>query len=436
MSCFYTYFPPLVGYLCVITVWLCGCGGALIERPTSGVCARAPLRQWADKAAYSLTFSAFHAVHLYDQDGDGKALALPEHGCAQGCQAVLSYPDPQRFSGGDPAFSRMSGRSFTYDNALAVLWRTEQGDLAGAEAILRTLVALQRPNGAWGFSFSTGNDGFYNAGYVRTGAVAWVVYALARWQTASLDKRFAEPLARGIRWILAERNASGLYDAGYGRWRNDTQFDPDFVAQFAATEHQIDVWYALMATVQAAPQLAADLELPQRAEALAATMKRLLWMDQQHRFAQGFQGESQDSHSALDAAGTWAALWLWSQRNPELAADILRTVTSQHAVSIGDWRGLRPYLTQEPLTWFVEGSLAEPLLLSRLGRAQQAHESLQQFADLACAGQVPLVYSPVWADDFPLSPAAAPTLWFALVASELLEGKSFLWTETATSARP
>jgi len=87
---------------------------------------------------------------------------------------VVSYPEPRRYGGGPTSFERMAGRSFVYDNALYVLLRSFEGQEVAARQVLQTIAALQRPDGAWGFSFNIRGDGFYNVDYVRTGAVAWV----------------------------------------------------------------------------------------------------------------------------------------------------------------------------------------------------------------------------------------------------------------------
>ncbi len=414
------------------TVWL-GCASPALVRPTLGDCAHPEARLWFDKAAKSLVIQPYQPRKAYDQDARNQVIPFAMGPLPPDSTAVLSYPYPERFEGARPGFLLMRGRSFVYDDALVALWLTSQGDHDGARRILQTLAALQRPDGAWGFGFQVTGDGFYNAAYVRTGAVAWAIYALARWQSASHDLRFASTLDRSARWLLAQKHeGNGLYDAGTGRWTDDSHFEPEFVANFAATEHQIDAWFALMATADAAPALDAELHLRAAATELAGAIERGLWLQKDERYAQGRTREYPDFHSALDASGTWAALYALAAVHPGRAKDVLDFVQVHHQIEVAGWQGLRPYQDQPPETWFVEGSLARPLALHRLGQTDAARKALQPFTDLACAGGVPLVYSPVWAQDFPLSPATAPTVWFLFAASEIAGGQApFLWTEKA-----
>jgi hypothetical protein len=412
------------------------CSSPALVRPTEGDCSRADARFWLDKATTSLVIHPYQPKAVYDQDARNRPVPVTLGNLPPDSTAALSYPYPQRFEGGQPGFLMMRGRSFVYDDALVALWLTSQGDRDGARRILQTLAALQRPDGAWGFGFQVDGDGFYNASYVRTGTCAWALYALARWQKATQDQRFQPQIERGVRWLLAQKHGgNGLYDAGVGRWTDDAHFDPAFVAGFAATEHQIDAWFALQAVADAAPELDAVLHLRIAAADLAGAIERGLWLQKDERYAQGRTRQYPDFHSALDASGTWAALYALAAVNPGRAQDVLAFVQEHHPIEIAGWQGLRPYQDEPPDTWFVEGSLARPLALHRLGQTEAAQKALQPFADLACAGGVPLVYSPVWAQDFPLSPATAPTVWFLFTASEIAGGQApFLWNERARPA--
>lgn len=409
------------------------CSPAVLVRPTEGNCVQAEGASWSAKARNSLVFAAYRPGKVYDIDRNNRPVDFRIGPLPTDSKAVLSYPDTTRFGGGDAGFAQMRGRSFVYDDALAVLWLTASRDQTTARQVLQSLAALQRPDGAWGFGFQVQGDGFYNMAYVRAGAVAWVVYAFARYQSAFHDNRFAPQLRHGVRWLLSQRDeATGLIFAGSGRWLDNTHFEPEFIANFAATEHQIDAWFALRAAADADAALAAELQPNFVADALAAAIEKKLWMEGDGRYAQGASATGIDGRSALDAAGTWAAVFALANGNPARADDLLRYVNRAHSWTIGGWLGWRPYLSEPPPTWFVEGSIAIPLVQMRLDHHEQAKATFQGFIDLACSAGVPLVYSPGWFEDFPLSPAVAPTVWFLFAASEILEGEpAFLWNETA-----
>lgn len=397
---------------------------------SQGACVDADPKTWLAKAKASLVVRPYRPSVVYDVGADGKAVAVAIGVVPEDSLAVLSYPHTERFRGGDAGFQQMRGRSFVYDDALAVLWWTSVGDLDTARRVLQTLAALQRPDGAWGFGFAAEGDGFYNASYVRTGAVAWVVYAIAKYQFEAKDLRFAGPLAKACTWLLGQRDAKGLVRGGYGHWVGPDQFDPTFRATWMATEHQIDAWFALHAAADADPRLEKRLGLRLVALELSRAIEKHLWLGDEARYAQAALPEGTDRHSALDAAGTWSALYAIALGKPTRARQALDWVAQHHAIVIAGWRGLRPYLDQAPETWFVEGAVAETLAQWRLGNLDAARAGLQVFADLACEGGVPLVYSPVWQEDFPLSPAVAPTVWFLFAGAEIVDGADrFLWQE-------
>ena len=415
---------------CLLVCVLPACA-TVLQRPLTGPCVEPDPQVWLAKAAKSLVFAPFSPRGpIYDQH---RRHAVPVHiGPVDPlAQAVISYPFPERFAGGDSGFIDLKRRSFVYDDALAVVWLTASGDLARAQGLCFALRALQLPDGAWGFSFAAQDDGFYNAGYVRAGTVAWVVYALARYQHASADRQFVDTLERGLLWLQGQTDARGLVRAGRGRWIDGDTFDPDFDAHFSATEHQIDIWFAYAAAGQADPDLAARLQLPAASSKLLAALDAHLWLDGSERYAQGINADARDDTSALDAAGTWAALLDLARAKPGRAKAALAWVQRHHTVQVGGWQGLRPYMPDPPATWFVEGSLALALGWWRLGEQETARQAFAPAVQLACAGEVPLVYAPDWNVDFPLSPAAAPTLWFLLTGSELHGGKALVWTERA-----
>ncbi|MSP90885.1 MAG: hypothetical protein EXR79_03630 [Myxococcales bacterium] len=428
-----------VGVTCAAAA-AAGCGSAQLERPTSGPCVAADLVREAARARTSLVVKRWRPGPFYDAGhGASHVSWTARRSWGADAEAVISFPDPDRFAGAPDGFSRLVTRSWVYDAALVVLWRVRTGDVAAAARLLDTLAALQREDGAWGFSFAVENDGFYNAAYVRTGAVAWVVYAFAKYQRYSGDRRFAEVLAAGVGWLLGQIDPrTGLVRAGSGRWLGPDRFDPDAVADFTATEHVLDAWFALRAAALADPELNRRYALDGAADRLAAAAEARLWLPATRRYAQGAGATHTDTRSALDAAGTWAALYALAHGQPLRARGVLDWVAAEHAIAVAGWRGLRPYARAAPDTWFVEGSLAVAMVLARLGALAEARATLHPFAQLACSGGVPLVYSPIWREDFPLSPAAAPTVWFLFAADEVAHGHpGWLWNERpAAGAAP
>lgn len=401
-----------------------GCAGPELQRPHAGRCAAPDVRHWAALASSSLQVAKFVARPLYDLDGAGGALHLPPVTCVD-CWAVVSYPDPLRHAGGEPGFARLKNRSFTYDNALVALVRLSEGRVAEARQLLSTLAALQRTDGGWGFSFNITGDGFYNAGYVRAGVVSWVLYAMARYTEVTKDRRYIAAMRRAGLWLLAHRApTTGLILGGRGRWLDaGARYEPGYVAPWASTEHNVDAWFAVRLAAHVDPAGRWPLLKP-----LGAAIQQHLWLDSEGRYARGVTGTTHDRVAALDAAGTWSALFTIAAGQPARAVRAIAFVDDRLGFQEGGWQAHRPDDERGDRLWFVEASVARGMTLARLGQVRRARESLTQLAQWACARGLPLAYSDRWAQDFPLTPAAAPTAWFVLAAREVAQQQpAFLW---------
>ena len=305
------------------------------------------------------------------------------------------------------------------------LVRLSEGRKEESRQLLSTLAALQDAQGAWGFSFNVRGDGFYNAGYIRTGVVSWVLYAMARYTEVTADRRFVPNMRRAGAWLKAQLDPSnGLIRGGKGRWVNGgARFEPTHVATWASTEHNVDAWFALRLAVKLDPQ--GPWPDP---SALQKAIASRLWMAGQGRYARGIQGTKRDTVVALDAAGTWSALHAIASRQTSRAVRALTFVDERLGFQEAGWHAHRPDSEVGVDLWFVEGSVARGMALSRLGQPIRAKRALSQLAQWACARGLPLAYSSRWHRDFPLTPAAAPTAWFVLAAREVIRGEApFLW---------
>ena len=126
---------------CLLVCVLPACA-TVLQRPLTGPCVEPDPQVWLAKAAKSLVFAPFSPRGpIYDQH---RRHAVPVHiGPVDPlAQAVISYPFPERFAGGDSGFIDLKRRSFVYDDALAVVWLTASGDLARALSADHGLLAL------------------------------------------------------------------------------------------------------------------------------------------------------------------------------------------------------------------------------------------------------------------------------------------------------
>src|SRR4051794_10050745 len=127
---------------------------------------------------------------------------------ARGKLLVRSFDIPES----DPAFGRLVGRSYTYDNALATFAFISVGARGQAEQLLDQLKALQRTDGSLEYAFNA--DTGLSVSQFRAGAMAWVGYAAVAYREAYGNSRYDNMLAGIVRYLLALRNSDGLVRGG------------------------------------------------------------------------------------------------------------------------------------------------------------------------------------------------------------------------------
>lgn len=329
------------------------------------------------------------------------------------------------FAGADTV---LAGRSYIYDNALALLWFAWTGDEQVSRGLASTLVASQGAGGAWGAYLPLDDDDCYNDRYVRSGIVGWAAYALsyyARKYSSDAARKGAEQAAGYLEAQIVDDPGAetvGLVQGGRGRWVGKDgveRFEAEYRFSSAVTEHQFDAHQALAHTGRPA------------AAKLAAQVKARLWLKQEGRFALAAHPEQVDSRRALDAAGAWGALWLADAGDEAGARRSLSYTRQAFATRDRSLCGYRPYLDPvegpqsvrpEDLI-FVEGTLGVGLAAHRLGDKETAREALGLAVQLSCSTAGGLPYANVEAAGFSTLPGVAPTLWFLLLEREMRLGK-------------
>jgi hypothetical protein len=209
--------------------------------------------------------------------------------------AVFSYIIPQS----DPSYPFLFNRSWIYDDALAVISWSMEGECQAAKDALSALTGLLDVEGKLGFSYNT-NDLFFHTLY-RTGAIAWVGYSFVFYQEACGDSQFQAAVESIADWVLTMQDpTTGSVKGG-----------PD-VAWFS-TEHNIDAYFFLRdlglltgntSYLDAAGQIKQSL--------LTNHSDGGHWNPSYSCFQQGIG----DTMKALDAA-SWGALFLFSIGQPD-----------------------------------------------------------------------------------------------------------------------
>ncbi|EOA7183468.1 prophage tail fiber N-terminal domain-containing protein [Escherichia coli] len=212
----------------------------------------------------------------------------------------------------DPDVIRvMKDRCYTYDQALAALALMVQRHEA-VERYVSGLCALVDENGGVKF-FVNRLSAMSSRAYYRLGNAAWVYYALAfyleKYPDGAQVNIVRAKLLSGISWLdsflvtAPSDLREGLYKGGLGRYVNG-EFDASFVAEWCALEHNVDIWFLF--------ELMGRLEFDgfiQRADALAKSIIRGFWMEEEGRFRQGVHPTSYDNAAALDQS-SWGGLFV------------------------------------------------------------------------------------------------------------------------------
>lgn len=375
---------------------------------------------------------------------------------------LLSY----RVSRDDPVYRYLYGRSAIYDDALGAIAFTMVHRYRETEYLLSSIARLVGADGSLWFAYNTQNDwpseSDHEGALVRTGALAWVGYALTYYlQARELENAgfaFQDPLgfqyrqgAEAIAQYILARQVSASDDPRSGLVTGGTGFSMvtfpdataspletyrDAAAQWVSTEHNIDAWYFLR-------DLGRLTSNPRYSEAAEQIRLRLLglWSDPDGQFIQGIHDDlTPDTVLPLDGA-SWGAIFLLSQGRDAQAGRCLDAMEKRFGVRLSDVRGYRPYRSEPVFTdervnkfyyppagrlWedlpFVwgEGSLGAAAAYIRAGQTGEALDVMESMRALAVDGGLRYASAPV-PYQFPDYPSVASTAWF-VIAAEMQRG--------------
>ena len=213
-------------------------------------------------------------------------------------------------------------------------------------------VGTLQPTNSLGFSYDIYN-GQVDQAYIRAGAMAWVCYAYAIYMSMALDYTPALYLQRMLNFLLTLQSSdsdlrNGLLYLGYGKYQDPGyQFIPG-VQTTVSTEHNVDAYFAFKRAAKALPTAATQLlktgaingsqaaslnatavTVSAVADTISAKLTANLYVppatDPGH-FAQGASSSGLDTSQALDASGTWAALFCDSTGDDTKATECLKFV--------------------------------------------------------------------------------------------------------------
>ncbi|WP_200286420.1 hypothetical protein [Rhabdochromatium marinum] len=346
---------------------------------------------------------------------------------------VLSYIVPPN----DPVYPYLFSRSFIYDDAVAVISFTMEGEYDAAAKTLRALSNLIEPDGKLGFSHNT-HDLFTHESY-RTGAISWVGYAFVFYQYVTGDSQFqtdAEGIANWVLTMLVPQAVGSSVKGG-----------PD--VEWFSTEHNIDTYFFL----RDLGKITGNSSYSEAAESIKASLLANHYNLDYGTFQQGIG----DPVRSLDAA-SWGSIFLRSIGEHEKSDSSLTFIDKIHTELPGEnlqytdtffhrvtcdiegrikmIDGYKPWVgyvegvfwPDIPLAW-SEGSLGVAMAYSRSGNRRKAFRILWNSRKMG--GQDSgIVYScpppPDQNDDFSGWKSVAGTAWWIMVNSK---NSARFWSE-------
>ncbi len=230
-------------------------------------------------------------------------------------------------------------RSYIYDVALALLVLIAEYSLTGStelKLLIKNLFDSTKKlvNSKNAFNFSYPSYGYYSDEYIRNGAVAWMLEALAKAVKFIPELRTTENInyIKSIaNYLVSEIQANGLVRGGYGKYNPDWTFDKNYIVPWYSTEHNIDSYFALK-TVYEITQEQIYLD---KANQIKHSLINLIFDGE--KLTQGYN----DSALALDIH-TWGTIFLYK-------------AFEDKNIAISNYRYLDEYFFKRPYAYYSPG---------------------------------------------------------------------------------
>lgn len=337
-----------------------------------------------------------------------------------------------------------SGRCYLYDQAIAAIAvLMYENDAQQAHAILKGVLNFQNPDGSFGFSWDTynkegKNGNFCDFKYIRTGANAWIGYAMTFYQNFTSDDAFLTPTMKLAAWLNREIHPQyGLIKGGFGRYVGN-----NFIAEtqnWMSTEHNIDAWFFISELAI----ITENSDYKKFAKQLKNKILKFLWNDKAGRFNQGLNYNGEIDNARVLDVNSWGAMFLRACGESEKAKRALLYAEKVFNNSIRyentRFYGYKPYVGYSKYhginwTWrkfiWTEGSLGMAMAYLKIGDNQKAEEILhnmakiQMFFNDRSKGSINYsLYNGNEIKDFSRLSSVGGTAWFLMVWSAFKKPK-------------
>ena len=382
---------------------------------------------------------------------------------------ILSYRVPP----GHPVYPYLSGRSYIYDDALAVIAFTMTEHYQQAESILLALNRLSTKEGALWFGYNTHNSWpspkDHEGALQRTGATAWVGYSIVYYLQKRMEENenfllddplapklltFAETIAKFLipKQILAKSDLRyGLITGGIGTYNLKLSSDSKIITdeydsnpvEWVSSEHNIDAYFFLRDLARITKKA-----IYNKSSTLIRTGLIKIWDPNSGQFFRGIKkSQGIDRYLPLDTA-SWGAFFLKAIAEPHKANLSLAATDHFYATSGNTLKGYAPYYKETVyedarvnshyypetpgMTWnklrFIwgEGSFGVAAAFAKLGDRPRAFTIIEDIKDLEVAGGIRYASQEI-PYRFSTFPSVASTAWLVISLQLLINPNDLFW---------
>lgn len=314
---------------------------------------------------------------------------------------LIPVDDPQYNKDGSNALGTygymLNSRTWAYDVGLALLVFTTSKDYNICKEMLDRMAFEQNQDGSFNFSYDIYIGQLFE-GYVRTGAIGWLVWGACYYTLESGDRSYISMIKKAGEWMLSrqiiDKNDAryGLLIGGYGAYNMIDNSYIDGEIEWCSVEHQCSGLQAL----QGCSLVLEEDKYKKAAELVRDQLYEKCYDGKNGRFFQGVNITSIDKGWALDCT-TWAGMLIFSILNTDEAKKCLETAKTVYLTKnksiiqstekdyynttySGEetFNGFKPYSDKTPdyagapdIVW-TEGTLGYAALALLIGNTKEA----------------------------------------------------------------
>ena len=320
---------------------------------------------------------------------------------------LIPTDDPQYNKDGSNALGAygymLNSRTWAYDVGLALLVFTTSGDYDICREMLKRMKYEQNDDGSFNFSYDIYIGQLFD-GYVRTGAMGWLVWGACYYTLESGDRDFAKMIKKSGDWLVSKQVTDsadpryGLMTGGYGSYNMDDYSYSGEEIEWCSVEHQCSALQAL----EGCSLVLKNKKYKEAAELVRDRLFLKCYDRENGRFFQGVNGGVPDKAWALDCT-TWAGTLIFSVVHSSTAKACLKTAGDVYLTKnkkiiqsskkdyyntaysdSGTFSGFKPYSDKTAdyegapdLVW-TEGTLGYSLLAYVLGDMDEAKKYVDE----------------------------------------------------------